>query len=151
MIANNKKNEDSDTVTKKNNNMNNSEENYKNLEDKSNELCYENDSNRDKNSSFKINENEDENKFIFNRKKNMDIKANPQLNIFLLDIDGNVNYYNENEFKTLFNINKIKEIDKIARERGLFSLNYSYIIKFYNPYLAISTDNGCYIFQLKFI
>lgn len=152
LSVNNKKNEDSDTVTKKNNNMNNSEENYKNLEDKSNELCYENDSNRDKNNSnFKINENEDENKFITNRKKNMDIKANPQLNIFLLDIDGNVNYYNENEIKTLFNINKIKEIDKIVRERGLFSLNYSYIIKFYHPYLAISTDNGCYIFQLKFI
>ncbi len=48
----------------------------------------------------------------------------------------------------LFNVNKVPEIDKSVREKGLFSLNYPYMIKFYHPYLAISTDNGCYIFQL---
>ena len=77
------------------------------------------------------------------------VTANTYLNVILLDIDGNVNYYNdENGIKTLFNINKISDIDKSIREKGLFSLNYPYIIKFYYPYLVVSSDNGCYIFQL---
>ena len=84
---------------------------------------------------------------IFNNSEN--IKANTNINIILLDIDGNVNYYNnKKEMICLFNINKVPEIDKSVREKGLFSLNYPYMIKFYHPYLAISTDNGCYIFQL---
>jgi len=143
--VNNKKYEEiSDTATKKNNNANNSQENFKNIQ--SNDLCYENDSNIEENgSSSKIN---DENNNLVNTGN---IKANSLLNIFLLDIDGNVNYYNENELKTIFNINKVKEIDKVIRERGLFSLNYQYIIKYSRPYLAISTDNGCYLFKLKYI
>ena len=84
---------------------------------------------------------------IFNNSEN--IKANTNINIILLDIDGNVNYYNnKKEMICLFNVNKVPEIDKSVREKGLFSLNYPYMIKFYHPYLAISTDNGCYIFQL---
>jgi len=84
---------------------------------------------------------------IFNNSEN--IKANTNINIILLDIDGNVNYYNnQKEMIYLFNANKVPEIDKSVREKGLFSLNYPYMIKFYHPYLAISTDNGCYIFQL---
>ncbi len=84
---------------------------------------------------------------IFNNSKN--IKANTNINIILLDIDGNVNYYNNQKgMICLFNVNKVPEIDKSVREKGLFSLNYPYMIKFYHPYLAISTDNGCYIFQL---
>ena len=84
---------------------------------------------------------------IFNNSEN--IKENTNINIILLDIDGNVNYFsNEKEITSLFNVNKIPEIDKSVREKGLFSLNYPYMIKFYYPYLAISTDNGCYIFQL---
>ena len=84
---------------------------------------------------------------IFNNSEN--IKANTNINIILLDIDGNVNYYNnQKQMICLFNVNKVPEIDKSVREKGLFSLNYPYMIKFYHPYLAISTDNGCYIFQL---
>ena len=142
---NNKKNaEISDTETKKNNIANNSEENFKN--NQFNELNFENDSNSLKNINDYYDENNDKNKL-----KSGNIMANSLINIFLLDIDGNVNFFNENGIKTLFNINKVKEIDKITRERGLFSLNYSYIIKYNNPYLAISTDDGCYIFQLKHI
>ena len=86
-------------------------------------------------------------KNIFNHSEN--IKANTNINIILLDIDGNVNYYNnQKEIICLFNVNKVPEIDKSVRKKGLFSLNYPYMIKFYHPYLSISTDNGCYIFQL---
>ena len=84
---------------------------------------------------------------IVNNSEN--VTANTSLNVILLDIDGNVNYHNDEiGIKILFNINKISEIDKSIWEKGLFSLNYPYIIKFYHPYLVVSTDNGCYIFQL---
>ena len=146
----NKKSEEISTITKKNNNnnmINSSDENIKNM-DKSNELCFENDEKNGNGSC--VNENDEESNGMNNKFNYANVKANSLLNIFLLDIDGNVNYYNnENGIKTLFNINKIKEIDKVARERGLFSLNYSYIIKYYHPYLAVSTDTGCYIFHLK--
>ena len=143
---NNKKNaEISETETKKNNIANNSEENFKN--NQFNDLNFENESNNSFKNINDYDENNDKNKFITSG----NIMANSLINIFLLDIDGNVNFYNENGIKTLFNVNKVKEIDKITRERGLFSLNYSYIIKYSHPYLAISTDNGCYIFQLKYI
>jgi hypothetical protein len=146
----NKKSEEISTITKKNNNnnmINSSDENIKNM-DKSNELCFENDEKNGNGSC--VNENDEESNGMNNKFNYANVKANSLLNIFLLDIDGNINYYNnENGIKTLFNINKIKEIDKVARERGLFSLNYSYIIKYYHPYLAVSTDTGCYIFHLK--
>lgn len=139
-----KKVEETETETKKNNNANSSQENFKNNQygGKQNDLYYENDSNRNNDE-----ENNDRNAFVLTA----NIRANSLINILLLDIDGNINYYNENGIKTIFNINKIQEIDKIIGERGLFSLNYSYIIKYNNPFLAISTDNGCYIFQLKHI
>ena len=145
----------SETETKKNN-MNNYEGNSENLkkENLSNDLFYEKEIDESSNKSINSHNNEEDNEDNNKLKKEENIpniKANSLLNIFLVDIDGNINYYNENGIKTLFNINKIKEIDKASRERGLFSLNYSYIIKYSHPYLAISTDNGCYIFQLKHI
>lgn len=77
------------------------------------------------------------------------VKANSSINVILLDIDGNINYYNnESGIKTLLNVNKIPEIDKSIRDKGLFSLNYPYMIKYHHPYLAFSSDYGCYILQL---
>ena len=145
---NNKKDEHSETETKKNNNLNNSQENFKNNQ----VLYYENYSNIGENCSRnnikeEYEENNDSKKFV----NSGNVMANSLLNIFLLDIDGNINYFNENGIKTFFNLNNVNEIEKIVRDRGLFSLNYSYIIKYSHPYLAISTDNGCYIFQLKHI
>ena len=123
---NNKKNKDeiSETETKKffNNNVLNSEDNLNSI------INYKNN--------------------LLNNSGN--VKANTAINIILLDIDGNVNFHNyDGEMKILFNVNKVPEIDKSVRDKGLFSLNYPYLIKFYHPFLAISTDNGCYIFQLN--
>ena len=146
----------SENETKKNN-LNNYEENSKNIknENLSNDLFYEKEIDEGSYKSMNSNNNNEEDNEDKNKLKKEEnisnIKANSLLNIFLVDIDGNINYYNENGIKTLFNINKIKEVDKASRERGLFSLNYAYIIKYCHPYLAISTDNGCYIFQLKHI
>jgi hypothetical protein len=88
----------------------------------------------------------DKNNILYNSEN---IRANTDINFILLDVDGNVNFYNVDKgIKNLFNVNKVNEIDKSIREKGLFSLNYPYIIKYYHPFLAISTDDGCYIFQL---
>ena len=94
-----------------------------------------------------LNTSFNDNKIIIHKSEN--IIANASINIILLDIDGNINCYNEKGIRILFNINKIPEIDESIRQKGLFSLNYPYMIKYYHPYLAISTDNGCYIFQLN--
>ena len=122
---NNKKNKDeiSETETKKffNNNVLNSEDNLNSI------INYKNN--------------------LLNNSGN--VKANTAINIILLDIDGNVNFHNyDGEMKILFNVNKVPEIDKSVRDKGLFSLNYPYLIKYYHPFLALSTDNGCYVFQL---
>lgn len=88
----------------------------------------------------------DKNNILYNSEN---IRANTDINFILLDVDGNVNFYNADKgIKNLFNVNKVNEIDKSIREKGLFSLNYPYMIKYYHPFLAISTDDGCYIFQL---
>jgi hypothetical protein len=88
----------------------------------------------------------DKNNILYNSEN---IRANTDINFILLDVDGNVNFYNVDKgIKNLFNVNKVNEIDKSIREKGLFSLNYPYMIKYYHPFLAISTDDGCYIFQL---
>ena len=88
----------------------------------------------------------DKNNILYNSEN---IRANTDINFILLDVDGNVNFYNVDKgIKNLFNVNKVNEIDKSIREKGLFSLNYPYIIKYYHPFLAMSTDDGCYIFQI---
>jgi hypothetical protein len=88
----------------------------------------------------------DKNNILYNSEN---IRANTDINFILLDVDGNVNFYNVDKgIKNLFNVNKVNEIDKSIREKGLFSLNYPYMIKYYHPFLAISTDDGCYIFKL---
>ena len=88
----------------------------------------------------------DKNNILYNSEN---IRANTDINFILLDVDGNVNFYNVDKgIKNLFNVNKVNEIDKSIREKGLFSLNYPYMIKYYHPFLAMSTDDGCYIFQI---
>ena len=106
-----------------------------------------NTNNNNLNSEDNLNTSFNDNKIIIHKSEN--IIANASINIILLDIDGNINCYNEKGIRILFNINKIPEIDESIRQKGLFSLNYPYMIKYYHPYLAISTDNGCYIFQLN--
>ena len=113
-----------------------------NSETETKKYFYNNNLNSEDNLNSSIN---DKNNIISNSEN---IRANTSINILLLDIDGDINFYNNKENKNLFNVNKVPEIDKSIREKGLFSLNYPYIIKYYHPFLVLSSDNGCYIFQL---
>ena len=113
-----------------------------NSETETKKFFYNNNLNSEDNLNSSIN---DKNNIISNSEN---IRANTSINILLLDIDGDINFYNNKGNKNLFNVNKVPEIDKSIREKGLFSLNYPYIIKYFHPFLALSSDNGCYIFQL---
>ena len=127
--------------------LNKKKDKDENSETETKKFFYNNNNNLNSDDNLNLNSNSNYKNNNFYNSEN--VKANTNLNIILLDIDGNVNYHNnKNGIKTLFNVNKVSEIDKSIREKGLFSLNYPYLIKFYEPYLAISTDNGCYIFQL---
>ena len=113
-----------------------------NSETETKKFFYNNNLNSEDNLNSSIN---DKNNIISNSEN---IRANTSINILLLDIDGDINFYNDKGNKNLLNVNKVPEIDKSIREKGLFSLNYPYIIKYFHPFLALSSDNGCYIFQL---
>ena len=113
-----------------------------NSETETKKFFYNNNLNSEDNLNSSIN---DKNNIISNSEN---IRANTSINILLLDIDGDINFYNNKGNKNLLNVNKVPEIDKSIREKGLFSLNYPYIIKYLHPFLALSSDNGCYIFQL---
>jgi len=113
-----------------------------NSETETKKFFYNNNLNSEDNLNSSIN---DKNNIISNSEN---IRANTSINILLLDIDGDINFYNNKGNKNLLNVNKVPEIDKSIREKGLFSLNYPYIIKYFHPFLALSSDNGCYIFQL---
>ena len=113
-----------------------------NSETETKKFFYNNNLNSEDNLNSSIN---DKNNIVSNSEN---IRANTSINILLLDIDGDINFYNDKGNKNLLNVNKVPEIDKSIREKGLFSLNYPYIIKYYHPFLALSSDNGCYILQI---
>ena len=66
-----------------------------------------------------------------------------------LDIDGNVNVYENGKMQTVFNLYNIKDISQDHKDKQFFSMGYSYYIKFNKEYYAISSDHGCYIIKRK--
>ena len=67
--------------------------------------------------------------------------------IALLDIDGNVNFYENNIISKKFNLYDIKEINIDQKKKMFFSMGYAYYIKCNNDLICISTDHGCYIIK----
>ena len=98
---------------------------------------YESDSIKDQNSISKESESSNEN-FT---------KRNFKVIISFLDIDGNVNVYENNKISKKFNLYDIKGINKEQKKKMFFSMGYAYYIKSNKQYTCISTDHGCYIIQ----
>ena len=67
--------------------------------------------------------------------------------IITLDIDGNVNVYENDAEKTLFNLFDIKNIDSDHKEKQFFAMGYVYYIKTNLKYFCISGDHGCFIIK----
>lgn len=64
------------------------------------------------------------------------------LSITLLDIDGNVNVYENLNISKKFNLFEMKDISKDLKEKQFFSMGYPYYIKTSLGFFAISTDHG---------
>ena len=67
--------------------------------------------------------------------------------IYLLDINGNVNFWDGNNIKTLFNLYDKKNINKVEKNKKFFSMGYSYYIKCNNNFICITSDHGCYVIK----
>lgn len=76
--------------------------------------------------------------------KSIDIK---DMCITTLDIDGNVNLFQNKKEKTLFNLYDLKTISKDHKDKNFFSMGYAYYIKTNLNHFCISSDHGCYVIQ----
>ena len=72
---------------------------------------------------------------------------NQILTIITLDIDGNVNKYENGIEEKIFNLYDIKEIDKDHKDKKFFNMGYVYFIKTDLNFFCITTDFGCYIIK----
>jgi hypothetical protein len=70
--------------------------------------------------------------------------------IAILDIDGNVNFYENNIVSKKFNLYDIKEINKEQKKKMFFSMGYAYYIKCNKNFVCISTDHGCYVIKINY-
>ena len=96
---------------------------------------------------YEIKNNEDE-------KEENDINDKKQYNIIFIDVEQNIcefKFKNElnNKLEKAFNIN-VKDINGISNElknKGLFDLDFPYYIKNSPNFIAITTDQACFLFR----
>jgi hypothetical protein len=69
------------------------------------------------------------------------------LSIVLLDIDGNVNVWENLSISKKFNMYDLKDINNDYKEKQFFSMGYPYFIKMNMNYYAISTDHGVFVIK----
>lgn len=74
-------------------------------------------------------------------------KYNNKYIIITLDIDGNVNKYEDNKEEKLFNLYKIRGIYQDFKDKKFFSMGYMYYIKTNLAFFCITTDHGCFIIK----
>ena len=80
-------------------------------------------------------------------KKIKNIENNQNICIITLDIDGNVNKYENKVEEKLFNLYDIKNIEQDHKDKKFFYMGYIYYIKTNLNYFCITTDFGCYIIK----
>ena len=80
-----------------------------------------------------------------NKAKNTKNESTPV--IITLDIDGNVNGYENKNERTLFNLYNIENIPQDHKDKKFFNMGYVYYIKTDFNYFCITTDHGCYIIK----
>jgi hypothetical protein len=69
--------------------------------------------------------------------------------IYLLDINGNVNLWDGNKIKILFNLYDIQNISQVEKNKKFFSMGYSYYIKYNKNFICVTTDHGCYVIKIS--
>jgi len=106
--------------------------------------------NLDGNGNYKVSNSNEFKTDSLNLLKNMPKKnneINDILTIITLDIDGNVNKYENKKEETLFNLYNLKEISQDHKDKKFFDMGYIYYIKTDLNYFCISTDHGCFIIK----
>lgn len=96
---------------------------------------------------FQTKENDELNNKNKENQINLTLEKKDDVNfsIILLDIDGGVNIWRNNEIVQLFNLYDISNIEQDHKDKQFFSLGYAYYIRYDGLYFAISSDHGCYI------
>ena len=69
------------------------------------------------------------------------------LSIVLLDIDGNVNLWENCIISTKFNLYNTQELNEEYKSKQFFSMGYGYHIKANSNYYIVSSDHGVIIFK----
>ena len=95
------------------------------------------------------NEENGNNEYLYikqNTKKEKSIEIN-DICVVSLDIDGNVNLFENRRERTLFNLYELSTISKDHKDKNFFSMGYAYYIKSNLDYFCISSDHGCYIIK----
>ena len=69
--------------------------------------------------------------------------------IITLDIDGNVNKYENKIEEKLFNLYEINGIHQDFKDKKFFDMGYMYFIKTNLDFFCITTDHGCFIIRKK--
>jgi hypothetical protein len=70
-----------------------------------------------------------------------------EISVILLDIDGNVNVWENLNISKRFNLYDIPEISPEHKKKQFFSMGYPYFIKGNMNYYAISTDHGVFVIK----
>ena len=100
--------------------------------------------------NFNENDTIKENNNSINKVANESSNKNFNGIIAILDIDGNVNFYENNILSKKFNLYEIKEINKEQKKKMFFSMGYAYYIKCNKNFVCISTDHGCYVIKINY-
>ncbi len=82
-----------------------------------------------------------------NKKPNEEEIKNEEISIILLDIDGNINLYENCSVTNKLNLYKMKDINDDLKNKQFFSMGYPYYIKGSLNHIAISTDHGVIVIK----
>ena len=102
----------------------------------------------DRNGNYKISNSNEFKTDSLSLLKNMSKKINynnDSMAIITLDIDGNVNNYENRKEETLFNLYNLEGISQDHKDKKFFDMGYIYYIKTDLNYFCIATDHGCFI------
>jgi hypothetical protein len=69
------------------------------------------------------------------------------LSVVLLDIDGNVNVWENFNVSTKLNLYNLNDMGEEYKNKQFFSMGYPYYIKMNANYFAISTDHGVFVIK----
>ena len=136
---------DKANINNDNNYYNVNEKNSNNINNKDNILRVKN----HKNISIKENNNDYRRENSNKINENLSLRK-PQIVLGMLDIDGNVNFFENDKIIKKFNLYDIKEINNEQKKKQFFSMGYAYYLKFNKNYICITTDHGCYVIKINY-